>query len=121
MGYLFLVIALFLNAAANIFIKLGSGRISPIKGEVLSFIIPGLVTNYFLIFGLFLFAINVIFYVIALSKIPLSIAYPLMTAGGFLLISFFSFFYLKESITIFQIIGIAFVAIGITLITYHIS
>lgn len=120
MGYLFLIIALFLNAAANILIKLGAGRLDAVKGQALSLAIPKLLTNYFLMAGLFLFALNVIFYIIALSKINLSIAYPIMTAGGFLLITLFSFFYLKENVTILQVVGIAFVAIGITLIAYNI-
>ena len=120
MGYIFLTIALFLNAAANILMKLGAGRLEAVKGQALSLIIPKLLTNYFLMVGLFLFVLNIIFYIIALSKIHLSIAYPIMTAGGFLLITCFSFFYLKETITILQVVGIAFVAVGITLIAYNI-
>lgn len=120
MGYIFLIVALFLNAAANILMKLGAERMGATKSTAVSLIAKGLLTNYSLILGLFLFALNVIFYVIALSRIHLSIAYPIMTAGGFILITFFSFFYLKEPITLQQIIGISLVAIGITLIAYHI-
>jgi multidrug transporter EmrE-like cation transporter len=119
MGYFFLIIALTLNAAANILMKLGSGQLNLVKGESLLVMAPKLLTNYFLMFGIFLFALNIVFYIIALSKIDLFIAYPIMTAGGFLLITLFSFFYLKESITLPQLMGIILVAIGITLIAYH--
>jgi len=120
MGYLFLIIALSLNAAANILMKMGADNLGSIKGQAISAAIPKLLTNHLLILGLFLFGLNIIFYVIALSKIQLSVAYPIMTAGGFLLITMFSFLYLKENITLLQVAGLVFVAIGIVFITFNI-
>jgi len=122
MGYIFLVIALILNASANILMKLGASRI-PVNIKELSFteIITSIITNYFIIIGIIVFAFNVIFYIASLSKLNLSIAYPIMTAGGFLIISTFSFYYFKEPLTSVQIIGIILMAIGITLVAYNLK
>src|SRR3989339_1007522 len=109
MGYLFLFFALVLNATANILVKIGSHGIN----DFVEFgFIKGLINNYILIVGIFLFALNVIFYIIALSKINLSIAYPVLAGGGFLIITIVSFLYLKEQITISHILGMLFLIIG---------
>lgn len=121
MRYLFLIVALIFNASANILIKIGAVRLGEIRGMSVTDLMFKLATNYFLIIGLFCFVFNLLFYVIALTKINVSVAYPIMTTGGFLAISCFSFFYLKESITITQIIGIVLIVIGITLVAYNLK
>ncbi|MEN8176691.1 MAG: hypothetical protein ABFS23_13075, partial [Pseudomonadota bacterium] len=71
MGYLLLAIALTLNAAANILLKIGASHLGGLDE-------PGLIgrvlTNYHLLGGLVLFALNVVFYAAALIKPNLSIA-----------------------------------------------
>lgn len=121
MQYIFLIIALILNASANILIKVGATKMGSLKNLNTTETIFKVATNYFLIFGLIFFALNVIFYFLSLTKINLSAAYPIMTSGGFLIISLFSIFYLKESITSLQIAGIILIAIGITFIAYHLK
>jgi multidrug transporter EmrE-like cation transporter len=115
MGYVFLILALILNAIANILMKIGSKNIHFFK-EINFF--DAIIKNYILFFGLCLFAVNIIFYTISLSKINLSIAYPISAGGGFLIISIISFLYLKEPISILQILGMFLVLSGITLISF---
>ncbi|MBT6068510.1 EamA family transporter [Candidatus Peregrinibacteria bacterium] len=114
MGYLFLITALVFNAAANILMKIGSGNLSYLTEYGL---IKGLMKNYILVIGLGLFAVNVVFYTMALSKINLSIAYPIMTAGGIFIIVLISTLFLKESLSAGQMIGLLFLLVGIILVT----
>lgn len=83
MGYLFLVLAQTLNATANILLKIGAGRLGDL-GE------PGavarLLTNYYLLAGLAVFALNVVFYAGALTGLNLSVAYRVMVAGGIVIV-----------------------------------
>lgn len=120
-GYLFLIIALIFNATANILMKLASRRVPAMEG--LSLVQKGLalVTNHYLVLGLVLFASNILFYVLALKRINLSIAYPIMTSGGFLIISVFSVYYLREPLTALQIGGIVLIAAGIALLAYNVG
>lgn len=119
MGYLFLVIALILNAAANILMKLGSAQLPLGKQLPLAEVVILMATNVYLIFGILLFAANVIFYILSLSKINLSIAYPLMTAGGFMIITSFTFFYLKEPLNALQLIGLLLIIVGIMFVSIN--
>ncbi|MBI2410429.1 MAG: hypothetical protein HYV32_00840 [Candidatus Kerfeldbacteria bacterium] len=114
MGYAYLVTALTLNAVANISLKVGSKNLHYFKEVGM---IEAVMKNYVLILGLILFALNVIFYSVALSKLPLSLAYPLMVGGGFLIITLFSTFYLKETLSGVQLSGILLLLSGIILIS----
>ena len=120
-GYLFLIIALVFNATANILMKLASRRVEPMEG--LSLVQKGLAlaTNYYLVLGLVLFASNILFYVLALRRLNLSIAYPIMSSGGFLIISVFSVYYLRETLTTLQIGGIVMIAAGIAMVAYNLT
>jgi len=118
MPYILLVIALVMNAFANILMKMGASKLGEFGGLSIGDIIMRFATNWAILLGLFLFATNVIFYIFALSKINISIAYPIMTSGGFMIITAFSVLFLKEPLNIWQIIGIVFVAFGITLMAY---
>lgn len=114
MGYIFLIIAMLLNATANILMKIGSGNLSYFTEYG---IVQGLLKNYLLIIGVFLFALNVMFYVLALSKINLSVGYPIMAIGGLSIITLVSYFFLKEAISPLQLIGLILILGGIICLT----
>lgn len=115
MEYLALVLALTLNALANVLLKVGATRIAG-WGE------PGgigrLVTNPYLIAGLALFALNVVFYAAALTRLNLSVAYPVMVAGGIVVVVLTSMVWLREPVTNLQLSGIALLVLGIFLVTH---
>lgn len=122
MNYLFLIIALILNAFANVLMKIGAihnGKAALVSGfpEKIIFFMK----NPYLMVGIFLFGLNIIFYFFALTKIKLSIAYPIMTSGGFLIISIVSVLFFKESLSSVQIFGIILLVTGITLVSSSIS
>lgn len=115
MGYLLLAVALTFNAAANILLKLGAEHLGTL-GE------PGfagrLLVNYQLLAGLTLFALNVLFYAAALSRLNLSVAYPVMMGGSLLIVVTVSFLLLREPVTATQVIGLALLVLGMTLVTH---
>ncbi len=123
MGYVFLVVALLFNASANILMKLGATKLEETPMAELSTVdkLLTVALNPYLMIGLILFASNVLFYIVALRRINLSIAYPIMTSGGFLIISLFSVYYLREHLSSLQIVGIVMIAAGITLLAYNIE
>lgn len=123
MGWILLIIALTLNATANILMKLGSARLEKAEHALAtdaSLLEKGLAyaTNPYLVCGIVLFGMNVLFYIAAIKKINLSIAYPIMMSGGVLIITLFSIIQLKEYLNAFQFAGIALITIGMVLVTY---
>ena len=113
MGYLLLILALTLNAAANVLLKVGAEQFGAVNAPDLA---GRLLTNYHLLAGLALFALNIVFYTAALTRLNLSVAYPVMTAGGILIVVTASFFFLREPITARQVVGLVLLVAGILLV-----
>ncbi len=111
-----LATALVLNATANIMVKYSATKIipappgAPIVTRALTLLQP-----VFLL-GLFLFAMNVFAYQGALRTLKISVAYPIMVSGGYILILLASWFLFRERIGTVQIAGIVLILGGIWLV-----
>ncbi|MCK4412393.1 MAG: EamA family transporter [Candidatus Eisenbacteria sp.] len=117
-AYLFLVIALVLNAAANLLIKYaaiareGSGS-PPAAG------LAGLVQTYVsvpFVLGVLCFGLNLLAYTQALKKLPISAAYPIMVSVGYLMILAVSWFLFHERMAPPRYIGAGFMLLGLWLL-----
>lgn len=114
---LFLILAILFNAFANIVIKVGMIEQKTIfdKGVISALIT--IISNPYAIAGIFSFGIAFILYSGVLSTMDLSVAYPIMTGTGFLIVLIASIFLFKETVTIFRLLGIISIIGGITLIS----
>lgn len=112
MAYLYLALALSLNSIANILLKLGAERGLSLSGGLLAMA----EANWQVLLGLSIFALNVIFYFLALRALPLSIAYPVMVAMSFLIVNSYALIALHEPVTAGQYIGYLLIVIGLTLV-----
>lgn len=118
-----LVIALVLNASANLLMKLGMKSVAASGGVLKDGIAKGIetvATSHVLMIGLVCFVLNAAFYMYALQSkaLKISLAYPIMVGGGFALIAIVARFHpsLGERLTWGQMLGVALVLIGIVLI-----
>jgi len=112
MAYLYLASALLLNAIANILLKVGASRQMSTEGSLFA-----ILASYWPVgLGIVLFALNVVLYFLALRSLPISLAYPVMVVGGFLLINSYAVFFLKEEISTTQIVGYLCIVAGVLLV-----
>lgn len=112
MPYFLLTLAFSLNAAANILLKQGAHRGLTFARNPFLLIAE----NWQLALGIGLFGANVIFYFLALRALPLSVAYPIMVAMGFLIVNGYAVFFLGETIAARELLGYAFIVIGLVLV-----
>jgi len=113
MAYALLVLAFVINAAASILLKLDA------QGAPLSLhngIVAALYEHRLLAAGLCAFAINVVFYWLALRMLPLVTAYPVMVAGSFIIVAGWSASVLGEGMTPLQVVGYLCIFFGIVLV-----
>ena len=68
-----------------------------------------------IVFGLFLYFIALLIYLCSLTKLELSLAYPLLSFS-FIFVTIFSVFLLKEKITIKRALGILLIILGVVLV-----
>lgn len=117
-----LVVALLLNAAANLMIKFGMrGLDAELAGAgLLDNGVLGLIKllfqHWILLVGLLCFALNVVFYAYALQKLPISAAYPIMVTCGFAIIVTVAGLLLHERLTLVQWVGVGAILVGVFLV-----
>lgn len=109
MPYIFLIAAFVCNASASILLKLAA-----LKSFSFAALFRGEWTWATLYAGsaVALFGLNLIFYLLALEKFPLSIAYPIMIGMTFLITITASVF-LGEKITLIHALGMALILAGV--------
>jgi len=117
-----LVIALALNAAANLMIKFGMRAIdlelsgASATSDGVAGLVRLLLRHWVVLAGLGCFALNVVFYAFALQKLAISVAYPVMVASGFGIIVTVAGFMLGERLSVLQWAGVAAILLGVTLV-----
>ena len=55
-------------------------------------------------------------FAVALSRLPISIAYPVQVGLNFLLVLVLSFFFLSESMTVIKLVGIFLIMVGVIIL-----
>ncbi len=116
---LVLILAIVLNAVANILMKASSmnKEAAGIEG-----LIRGVLLNPWFIGGLTSFGFALIAYRFVLGKgMKLSVAYPIMTTCGFAIVIFASRIFFHEELNTVQWIGIALLVAGIWLIASQVT
>jgi multidrug transporter EmrE-like cation transporter len=121
--WLALFVALSLNAAANLMMKIGMQTVQSSGGLLKTGVIGAVrtvLTSPVLVIGLCCFALNAAFFMFALQSkaLKISIAYPIMVCGCFALIAIGARFHpsLAERLTGGQWIGVMWVLLGILMI-----
>ena len=113
MNWIILGIAISLNALANILIKVG---VMDRGGKFTIEMVTKVITSPAIIGGIVSFAIALVAYGYVLTRMNLSIAYPLMTSVGFIIVTLTSWLFLKEPITLVHTIGLLFILSGVWMV-----
>jgi multidrug transporter EmrE-like cation transporter len=114
--YIVLSLAITLNALANILMKVGMRRQGE-AGNMLTMVKQSLV-NPVLFLGLLAFGLALVAYCYVLAKINLSIAYPLMTSLGIIIVIAASWLFLDEVITPLQVAGFVSIIAGVWMVAH---
>ncbi len=112
--YLVLSLAIILNALANILMKVA--MLKQEKTTNIITLVTQSLTNPVLLLGIVSFGLALVAYCFVLAKINLSIAYPLMTSLGFLIVILASWLFLGENITKIQIVGFTCIIAGVWMV-----
>jgi multidrug transporter EmrE-like cation transporter len=116
-----IIIAAIVDVFSILIIKNRLNLLGPVKYsslvEVISYCINVIKTPQ-TFFASVLLVLSPIFYGLALSKINLTLAYPLIVAFSAILLVITSYFYLGENITFKQILGTIFIIAGVFIIYF---
>ena len=106
-----------LNAVAQLLLKAGAGSLADVELRVsnTAAIAGRLVLNPPIIAGLFCYAISVVVWILALARVEVSVAYPMLSVG-YVLNALAAWWLFGENLSATRIAGIGIILIGVWLV-----
>jgi drug/metabolite transporter (DMT)-like permease len=116
-AFSFLITGVLLNAGAQLLLKAGTNALGVITltrenwaGEF-----GRMAAEPHFIGGAFCYAISLVVWIIGLSRVPVSIAYPMLSLG-YVVNAIAAHYLLGESVTVARWLGIGFIIVGVWLV-----
>ena len=116
-GLLLVLLSVVLVDIAQLLLKYGMTQIGSL--DFSSGIFPVFVhifSNVYVILGVLLFVSSSVGWLVALSKMPLSLGYPILSIG-YVIVSVLSWIFFGESLSFLRIIGLAVIVGGVFLLS----
>ena len=106
-----------LNAAAQLLLKAGTNRIGEFAFSLENVVPIGLkvVASPFVLGGLGCYAVSVVVWILALSRVPVSVAYPMLSIG-YIVNAAAAWLLFGESLGAQKLVGIGFIIVGVWLV-----
>ncbi len=119
-SYILLGFAIITTVLSQLLFKEGMLALGSINFSLSSTIslILNVLKNPFLLTGLFFYGISFLLWLIVISRVKLSIAYPI-TSLNFVLVILASYFLFGEKLSIVQYASTLLIVIGIIILTYQ--
>ena len=107
-----------LNAAAQLFLKAGTNTLGIVSFSTSDWFGQALRvgTNPHIIGGMFCYAFSLVVWIMALSRVPVSIAYPMLSIG-YVISAIAAYFLFGESLGPTRWLGIGFIIVGVWLVS----
>jgi multidrug transporter EmrE-like cation transporter len=107
-----------LNAAAQLMLKAGTQRVGPID---LSFdslsVLPGLALSAPIVSGLCCYAVSVVVWIVALSRVEVSVAYPMLSMG-YIVNAIAAWVLFGETLNPMKLAAIGVIAVGVCMLAW---
>jgi multidrug transporter EmrE-like cation transporter len=111
------MLGVLLNAAAQLLLKAGTTRVGEFAFTLENLLPVGgrLATSPFIAAGLACYAVSMVEWILALSRVPVSIAYPMLSVG-YVLNALAAWYLFGEALSMQKLVGIGFIVIGVFLV-----
>jgi drug/metabolite transporter (DMT)-like permease len=116
-AFVFLLSGVLLNAAAQLFLKAGTNALGIITLTREDWLdqFGRMALEPHLVGGILCYAVSVVVWIIGLSRVPVSIAYPMLSLG-YIINAIAAHYLLGEAVTLQRWLGIGFIIIGVWLV-----
>jgi multidrug transporter EmrE-like cation transporter len=115
---IFIFIGVIFNAAAQIFLKIGMGRIGHFHLSPENFwpVALQIATSIPVLGGLFCYVFSLAVWLIVLSRVEVSFAYPLVSIG-YVVTALAAYFWLGEQVGPMRLAGIIVIMLGVFMVS----
>ena len=118
MNLLLILTGVMFNAAAQIFLKIGMGRIGHFTLTADNFwpVVLKIAGSVPILGGLFCYVFSLAIWLVVLSRVDVSLAYPLVSIG-YVVTALAAYFWLGEQLGAMRVAGIAVIMLGVLMVS----
>lgn len=109
-----LLFGVLIGAFAQLFLKMGVNTLPAIEISVIG--ILSMIFSPLVFFGLFLYFLSTVLWIVILSKAELSYVYPFIGAG-YGIVALLGWQFLGENLSLMRILGVAIIMTGVTFVS----
>ncbi len=116
-AFAFLLTGVLLNAAAQLLLKAGTNTLGVITLTTNNWVdmFGRIATQGHIVLGVFCYVFSLVVWILGLSRVPVSIAYPMLSLG-YIVNAIAAQYLFGESVTFARWLGIGFIVIGVWLV-----
>jgi multidrug transporter EmrE-like cation transporter len=118
LNFSLIFIGVMLNAAAQILMKAGTNAVGHFEFSMANVIPVGwkLATEWHIVTALFCYGISVVVWILALSRVPVSIAFPMLSMA-YVVNAVAAKYLLGEDFNVTKLVGMGVIIIGVIIIS----
>lgn len=119
-SFTFIMAGVLLNAAAQLLLKAGTNAIGRFEFSAANIVPVGikLALEPHILGGVFCYVVSLIVWIMGLSRVEVSIAYPMLSIG-YVINALAAWYLFGESLTAQKAVGIGFIVLGVFLVARH--
>lgn len=114
--YFLLIISILLGSLGHLSLKNGINQVGNLSLSLLVKKFAQIALNFYVVLGFFFFITSTALWLVVISKIPISVAYP-MVSLGYVFAVVIAKLMLKEEITLHKMAGVALICGGVFFIS----
>ena len=117
-SFILIFVGVMLNAAAQILMKAGTNAVGHFEFSMENVLPIGLklATEWHIVTALFCYALSVVVWILALSRVPVSIAFPLLSMA-YIVTAVAAWYLLGEPLSMTKLVGIGVIILGVIIIS----
>ena len=117
LSFFLVLCGVLLNAAAQLLLKAGTNAIGTFEFGVreLAAVAPRIALEPHILGGLLCYVVSVVVWIMALSRVEVSIAYPMLSIG-YVVNALAAWYLFGEAVTGTRLAGIAFIIVGVVIV-----
>jgi len=117
-SFILILTGVLLNAVAQLLLKAGTNAVGHFEFHLNNILPIGMKLAFqpFIMGGMACYAISLVVWIMALSRVPVSIAYPMLSIG-YVINAFVAWQWLGEALTAQKLLGIVVIVMGVILVT----
>ena len=113
-----LMTGVLLNAAAQLLLKAGTNAVGHFEFHLDNLLPVGMkiALEPHIVGGMACYAVSLVVWIMGLSRVPVSVAYPMLSVG-YVLNAVAAWYLFGESLSAQKLVGIGFIVLGVVLVT----